>query len=213
MTFDWRFGTGTVVGLWLSGTVISGLLMFFFGPKHNYNWRTEWKGRLIASLGLNLILWPFFLTAFMAGCWRRLRKGKRPTWLVYADDENNHGQWTLSDGTEFLSSAHGGCSRKPCSFLADYMSDEMCGEIQFRVRLIAPTSGEVTNWQSLSFTADPKVAEDDEEPDDSSSERYEGTLLLPRGKYAVEFRAQNRAGVFEEHSGVTMIVADDSDYD
>ncbi|PYL01241.1 MAG: hypothetical protein DME19_02330 [Verrucomicrobia bacterium] len=38
--------------------------------------------------------------------------------------------------------------------------------------------------------------------------RYHADLCLKCGKYAVEFRVQNRSGTFEECSGVTMIVDD-----
>jgi hypothetical protein len=190
--------------------------MFFFGPAPTSDKpNEEASARLTASFGVSFFLWPFLLpSAFHSFMFRRsIRTGKRPAWLVYTDDETSAGQWTLSDGTEFLGSAHGGSSRKPCHFLADYMSDKVSGPIQFRTRMLAPNAGEFTDWHELVFTAQPTAAEDDEDPDDSSSERYEGTTRLPRGKYAVEFRAQNRSGVLEGRSGITMIVADDKDYE
>ncbi len=216
MSFDWRYGIGTVVALWLGGAAFSGLFMFFFGPRSkNENLRKEWRGRLAASIGLSFFLWPFLLPS--AVCiflfHHSIRAGKRPAWLVYADNEISVAQWTLSDGTEFLGSAYGGSSRKECHFLADYMSERVSGQIQFRVRMSAPNAEPFTEWQQLVFTAQPSVAEDDENSDDNSSKRYEGVLRLPRGKYAVEFRAQDSSGVFEERSGLTMIVADDKDYE
>lgn len=216
MTFDWRYGIGTVAALWLVGTICTGLFMFFFNPRpDNHNVRTEWSERLKATFGLSFFLWPFLLPAALNSFLfhRSIRTSKRPSWLVYADDENQGGQWTLSDGTEFLASAHGGTSQKPSHFLADYMNDEMHGEIQFRVRMIAPSTKSFSEWKPLSFTAVPAVAEDDKEPDDCIADRYEAEMKLLRGKFAVEFRAQNRSGVFEERSGVTMIVADDVDYE
>ena len=169
----------------------------------------------MASFTLSFFLWPFLLPAAVGSFLfhHSIRAGKRPAWLVYADNEISVAQWTLSDGTEFLGSAYGGSSRKECHFLADYMIDQMSGQIQFRVRMIAPNVEPFTEWQQLVFNAQPAVAEEDENSDDNSSKRYEGTLRLPRGKYAIEFRAQNCSGSFEERSGVTMIVADDKDYE
>ena len=58
----------------------------------------------MASFALSFFLWPFLLpSAFHSFMFRRsIRTGKRPAWLVYTDDETSAGQWTLSDGTEFL---------------------------------------------------------------------------------------------------------------
>jgi hypothetical protein len=43
--------------------------------------------------------------------------------------------------------------------------------------------------------------------------RYKASVRLPRGKFAVEFRVQNRSGKVEELSGITLIVHDQGDFD
>ena len=216
MEFDWRWGLGTVGVLWLVGAVCTAVFMFLFGPRATDNdARDPWTERLRGSLVLSFFIWPFLLpTAFHGYKFRRsIRIGKRPAWLVYADGESESGNWTLSDGTEVLASAYGGSPDEPCQFLADYASDDMTGQIQFRVRMIAPTLQSGGEWHTFSFTDERPSSHEDADAEESNTERYEASLTLPPGKYAVDFRIQNRSGTFEERSGVTMIVADPTDYD
>ena len=96
----------------------------------------------------------------------------------------------------------------------------MNGEVQYRVRMIAPTSKSVSDWARLEFWPRGLPSEPDDDPDldededeDYKPSRYHISTGLPRGKYAVEFRVPNRSGKIEECSSATLIVADEKDYD
>ena len=82
----------------------------------------------------------------------------------------------------------------------------MTGVVEYRIQRIDPTPLHKTaEWHRLEFhSSEDHVADEvgDNEP------RYHAELRLKCGKYAVEFRVQNRSGKFEECSGVTMIVDD-----
>jgi hypothetical protein len=80
--------------------------------------------------------------------------------------------------------------------------------------MVAPEIQQPSEWRPLRFKDRPPEPDpqDEDAVDAYVSKRYEAFVRLPRGKYEVEFRVENKAGNFEECSNVIMIVADAEDY-
>jgi hypothetical protein len=200
---------------WLVTVVISA----FFNPLDPDEDRfKDFRDRLLSYCVLNIFLWPLMLPAYLdrRRLMRDIRTGNKPNWIIKSKGEESGRVWHLSDGTEFSASATtSGASSEPADILADYEDDSLTGEIEFRVRMVAPTSQSPSEWRCMTFTPRrPQPDPDDADAmDDYGAERYEASAKLERGKYEVEFRVPNRDGKVEECSAVTMVVSDLEDYE
>lgn len=198
--------------LWWICALMSALYMTFFDPLvTKEETRKDWKGRLIGFGIINLLFWPQALPQFHAQRKFRndLKTGARPMWLVYDDDESGSHDWTLSDGSEFEAIVQESDAVEDCCIAADYVDRRNPGDIECRVRMIAPSEQPYSDWMcSVPYKPkheyEPDV--DDEEDDDWSEMRHAFYRRLERGKYQVEFRVETKAGVFETCSHLTMIV-------
>jgi hypothetical protein len=122
--------------------------------------------------------------------------------------------WTLSDGMEFEAAVVESDSTEDCCIVADYMNRRKPGDIERRVRMVAPSEQPYSDW----MTAAPYKSkhEDEPDPDDGDDDwtpmRYAFYRKFERGKYHVEFRVETKVGVFETCSHLTMIVHGPDDY-
>lgn len=218
MTFRWAwFGWG-IAGLWAAGWFVSVVVWAFLNPLDSAEEkRRDLRARLLGLAVMNLVLWPWLLPAILERrkFYREMRTGKRPNWIVLSNGEQSGRSWAMSDGTGFGASVHEGASSEPSIISADYDDDSLTGRVEYRLKQIAPTPGEPTNWTRLDFRPrGPQPDPDDEDAvDDYVSSRFEVKVRVPRGKHEVQFRVENRSGKLEEFSGVILIVADSKDYD
>jgi hypothetical protein len=219
MNFSWWWLVAAPPAIWIVGWCVTVIITVFFNPlATEQDKRLEDLGDTLQGAAIiNLFLWPFMLPELLdrRKLLREIKTGKRPGWIIQATGEKGAREWTLSDGTTFGASAStSGESSEPADILADYGDDSLTADVQFRVRMVAPEPGAPTDWAPLKFTprGPEPDAQDSDAIDDYWSERYEASVPLPRGKYAVEFRVPNRSGTVEECSGVTLIVSDPEDY-
>ncbi|HKS38211.1 MAG TPA: hypothetical protein VJW76_13525 [Verrucomicrobiae bacterium] len=212
MNFSWTWIILALVGVWCVGWWGCTFYMFFFGPGSDDKTQDR-KDRLMGSFFISALLWPALLPSsrrFMS-FQKDLETGKRPKWLVYADGEQGSGEWTLADGTQFWASPVRGSSTEPTLIQAGFEGAVVTDCVECRVQLIAPDTGEPTEWKTMRLkkpVRDPED-EDDEEDDEPF---YETSLKLSRGKYRVDLRVQLRAREAEELGSVIVIVSDSEDY-
>jgi hypothetical protein len=139
---------------WIAGWLVSVIVGVFFNPLDSEeDKKKDFRGRLVAQAVINWVLWPWLLPAILE---RRklycdMRTGKRPNWIILADGEESGRYWTLSDGTVFGASVSGGSSSERSHNSADYEDETLTGEIEYRVRMVAPMSGAPTEWARLEF--------------------------------------------------------------
>ena len=219
MKFHWWWILVAVAALWMVGWFVTVVMGVFFNPLDSEeDKRKNFQDRLLANCVINFFLWPAMLPSFLERrrFLRDIRTGKKPGWIVLDKGEESGRVWHLSDGTEFSASAStSGESSKPADISADYEEESLTGEIQYRVRMVAPTPRPPTDWKPLKFTPrgpDPNP-DDEDAKDDYMADRYEASVKLDRGKYQVAFRVPGRSGKVEECSAVTLIVSDPEDYD
>lgn len=217
MEFHWWWILVAFATFWIPGWLVAVIVGVFFNPLDSEeDKRKNFRGRLLAQAAINWVLWPGLLSALLERrkLYRDMRTGKRPSWIIRARGEHSGRQWTLSDGTEFGASVSGGSSSEVSHISADYEDDELTGEIEYRTRMVAPTSGAPTAWLRLEFAPrGPEPDPDDEDAvDDYTASRYEVSVQMPRGKHEVEFRVRNRSGRVDECSALILIVAEPDDY-
>ena len=218
MEFRWWWILIALGMMWMAGWLVSVFIGVFFNPLDSKeDKKKDFRGRLVAQAVINWVLWPWLLPAILERrkLYRDMRTGKRPSWIILADGEESGRHWTLSDGTEFWASASNDSSSERSHIEADYADDALTGDIQYRVRMIAPTPGASTEWARLEFTSrgpEPDPRDEDAVEDYMCASRYEISVQVPRGKHQVEFRVPNRSGKAEECSAVILIVADPEDY-
>lgn len=208
-----------ISAIWLLGWLVAVVFGVFFNPLDSEeDRRKNFQERLLSQSLLNLFLWPAMLPVDLER--RRflsdICNGKKRGWIVLGRGEESGRVWQLSDGTEFSALASTSQdSSQPADITADYDDDSVTGEIQFRVRMIAPAPQPPSDWRSMKFTPHgPQPHPDSEDAmDDYMGERYEASVKLERGKYKGGFRVPNRSGKVEECSAVTLIVSDSEDYD
>lgn len=208
-----------LVGIWIIGWFITVIFSVFFNPLDSEeDRRKDLGGRLLAQGVMNRVMWPFVLVSLgqRRNLLRDMRTGKRPAWIMKAKGEESQRHWTLADGTAFRAFAWNESSSKPAEISADYEDEALTGPIECRSRMIAPENHPAKAWLPMSFDPHPEQHPPDDDAsadeEDDTLDRYTLSLKLPRGKYALEFRATNRAGAFEEFSALTLIVADPEDY-
>ncbi len=202
---------GALLVLWWLGALVTTIYWFFFDPKiTREDKRRGWLGGLVVLGVLNMLFWPQALPQIYAQ--RKfendLKTGKRPNWLVRDDNESSSRDWTLSDGAEFEASVQESDAMEECCIAADYVNRRKPGDIECRVRMIAPSEQSYSDWM-IAVPYKPKYEyepDSDDEEDDWSEMRYAFYRRLERGKYHVEFRVETKAGVFETCSHLTMIV-------
>src|SRR2546427_2140071 len=193
MRIHWWWILVGLAAIWILGWLVSVICMVFFDPDSSKEKPSDWGGRVIAGCVINWVIWPFLLPAFLdkRKLHRDMQTGKRPKWIVLDKEkgEESGRKWTLSDGTEFGASVSGGSSSRRSRIEADYYDAALKGQIEYRVRLIAPEAQPPSEWARLAFASrGPEPDPDDEEAVDKYvSDRYETSVRLPRGKYEVEF--------------------------
>jgi hypothetical protein len=199
--------------LWLLGALITTIYSVFFNskvPREEKKQKQYWLVGFVVFGVLSMWAWPQILPQMYAQ--RKfdldLKTGKRPKWLVRDDDESNSKDWTLSDGTEFEAGVAEDDAAEDCCITADYVNRRKPGDIECRVRMIAPSEQPYSDWM-VAVPYKPKheyEPDSEDEEDDWSEMRYAFYRRLERGKYRVEFRVETKAGVFETCSHLTMIV-------
>ncbi len=226
MKFSWWWVVIAVVGVWVTGWLVTVIVAVFFNPLDSARDKKEnFKDRLLAQAIMNWFLWPFFLPPLLERrkLLRDMKTGKRPNWIMLADGEESGRVWKLSDGTVFEGSAStAGESKDPANIWGDYEDRSLAGDVDYRIRRLAPTAQPPGEWTRMKFWpkgAPDQVEEDDEEEeieedddDEGGAPRYDVSVKLERGKYLVEFRVPNRSGQPEELPGLTLIVSDFEDY-
>lgn len=186
--------------------------MHFFGPGSEEKTQDK-KDRLMGALFISALFWPALLPSarrFMS-FQRDLATGKRPAWLVYADGEQNSASWDLADGTQFWASPVGGSSSEPTLIQAGFEGDAAADAVECRVQMIAPDSGQPTEWAEMCWKKTVREP-DDEDEDGDDGPFYETALKLSRGKYRADFRVHLRASAPKEVGSVFVIVSDSEDY-
>lgn len=219
MTFHWWWILAAIAAIWMFGWLVTVVIGVFFNPLDSDEERgKDFRERLLSYCVLNFLLWPAMLPSYLERrrFLKEVRTGRRPAWIVLDKGEESGRVWHLSDGTEFsasASTAHD--SSKPADISADYEDDSLAGEVQYRVRMIAPTVQPPSDWRDMTFSPrGPQPHPDDEDAmDDYTGDRYEASVKLERGKYEVAFRVPNRSGKVEECSALTLIVSDSQDYE
>lgn len=218
MKFHWWWILAAAAAIWFVGWFVTVIIAVFFNPLDSQkDSQKHFPQRLLGHCILNLFIWPQMLSALThrRKFFRYIRTGKKPGWLVCGDGESNSREWKLSDGTQFSASAStSGELSDPADLSADYEDKSLAADVQYCVRMIAPTSRPPTEWASLKFTprGKPPDPENEEDAHDYEGDRYQASVKLDRGKYEVAFRVPNRAGKIEECSGVILIVYDHDDY-
>ena len=217
MEFYWWWILVALGVMYFSGWFVSVIIGLFFNPLDSEEDRKkDFRERLLGVAVVNLALWPYLLPAILERrkLHRDMRTGKRPDWIVLASGEESARKWTLSDGTVFEASVSGGSSSERSHISADYEDQPPTGDVEYRVRMLAPTPSPTTEWAPLKYTPrGPEPNPNDEDAvDDYMASRYEVSVQVPRGKHRVEFRVPNCSGTVEECSALTLIVAELEDY-
>jgi hypothetical protein len=214
MKFHWWWIFAPPATIWLAGWFVTVIVAVFFNPlDSDKDRRGNFCQRLLGHCILNLFVWPQMLSGLSH---RRkflldLRTGKIPGWAVREHGELDVNDWKLSDGTQFAAMATSGeKSSEPTVISADYEDESLTGDIQYCVRMLAPTPGLPTEWASLKFT--PRDLLPTPEDEDDVADRWKASVKLDRGKYVLAFRVPNRAGKIEECSGLILIVTDPDDH-
>lgn len=203
--------------LWWIGCLITTIYVCFFDPRITKEEKKQgWLGNFIVMGVLNMLFWPQSLPQFHAQrkFHNDLKAGKRPKWLVRNDNETDSHTWTLSDGTEFEAAVVDSDSTEDCCIVADYVNRRKPGDIECRVRMVAPAEQPFSEWMiAAPYKSKHKIEPDlDDGDEDWTPMRNAFYGKFDRGKYHVEFRVETKVGVFETCSHLTMIVSDTDDY-
>lgn len=223
MSFSWWWIIIVAGAIWLIGALVGTFVIAFLDPLTSKEEKLkDWRGRLVAGFFMGLLFWPWMVPATLE---RRkllhdMYTGKRPSWIVLdrSAGEEHVRYYTLADGTKFDAAAYDGSSTEPSLISADYEDRTFTGRILYQISMTHPTPGTPGEWLPLEMKPFEEKAEllDDcdqtEESDDFDARRFNQSLQMPRGKYAVAFRVKNRSGEMELCPAITLIVADPEDY-